>query len=185
MIPPRKLRRAKRLRSRAGFTLAELMIVATLMGIIGSLLTALLVRQQRFHRAVAALADSRARMRDVETILPTDLRGISTVGGDLYAFSDTSIQFRAFTGASVLCGQPSLTVAEVPPKTMAIPTGATNQVGTVLTAWINAPLVNDQIFIYDDSSSAGNADDAWQRLTITAVDSNTDFSPNTCLSTNS
>jgi prepilin-type N-terminal cleavage/methylation domain-containing protein len=176
--------RGPRRRSRAGFTLAELMIVATLMGIIGALLTALLVRQQRFHRAVAALADSRARMRDIETILPTDLRGISTVGGDLYEISDTSIQFRAFTGASVLCAMPSTTLIEVPPKVMAIPTGATNQVGTVLTAWINAPLANDQVFIYNDSSSQGNADDSWQRLTVSTVDSSTDFSPNACLSTN-
>lgn len=180
--PSRRVRRA----SRAGFTLTELMIVATLMGIIGSLLTALLVRQQRFHRAVSALADSRARMRDIETILPTDLRSISSVAGDLYAISDTSIQFRAFTGASVLCayvsGQP--TKIELPPKSMVIPTGATNQQGTVLTAWINPPAIGDQVFMYNDSTSSGNADDSWTQFTITDTVSSGNFSSNSCLSSN-
>ncbi len=177
--------RARRL-SRAGFTLAELMITATLMGIIGALLTSLLVRQQRFHRAVSDIADARSRMRDIETILPTDMRGMSTVGGDLYAFSESSLQFRAFTGASVLCafvaGQP--TIIEIPPKSMTIPPGATNQVGTVLTAWINPPAVGDQVFLYNDSIASGNADDSWTPFTVSAVASSTNFTPNSCLSTN-
>lgn len=180
-----RLRRSRWL-SRAGFTLTELMIVATLMGIIGSLLTALLVRQQRFHRAVAAMADARARMRDIQTILPTDLRSISTVGRDLFAISDTSIQFRAFTGASVLCAYVAgqTTKIELPPKTMVIPAGATNQVGTVLTAWINPPAVGDQVFLYNDSLLAGNADDTWTPFSITDTASATSFVPNSCLSTN-
>jgi prepilin-type N-terminal cleavage/methylation domain-containing protein len=43
-----------------GFTLIEMMIVVSLLGIIGTMLTTILVRQQRFHRAVATLSDSRA-----------------------------------------------------------------------------------------------------------------------------
>ena len=190
MTASRRVRRPKsqwRRRTRSGFTLAELMITATLMGLIGAMLTALLVRQQRFHRAISDIADARSRMRDIETILPTYLRGISTVAGDLYAFSDTSIQFRAFTGASVLCayvsGQP--TKIELPPKSMVIPSGASNQVGTVLTAWINPPAVGDQVFLYNDSTSSGNADDSWTNFTITDTVSSTDFSPNSCLSSNS
>jgi prepilin-type N-terminal cleavage/methylation domain-containing protein len=187
MILSRRSRGRTRRLSRAGFTLAELMITATLMGIIGALLSSLLVRQQRFHRAVSDIADARSRMRDIETILPTDMRGISTVAGDLYAYSDTSLQFRAFTGASVLCayvaGQP--TKIEVPPKSMSIPTGATNQVGTVLTAWINPPAIGDQVFLYNDSIASGNADDSWTNFTITDTVSATNFTPNSCLSSNS
>ena len=173
-------------RARGGFTLAEVMIVATLMGLIGSMLTVVLVRQQRFHRAVASLTDARARMRDIETIMPTDMRGISTVAGDIYVMHANEIQFRAFTGASALCsyvaGQP--TKIELPPKVMVVPPLATNIVPTVITSWINAPLVGDQVFIYNDSLLTGNADDTWTRFTITALDSSTDFAPNSCLSTN-
>ena len=173
-------------RTRGGFTLAEVLIVATLMGLIGSMLTTVLVRQQRFHRAVTSMTDARARMRDIETIMPTDMRGISTVAGDVYVLHENELQFRAFTGASVLCsyvaGQP--TKIELPPKVMVVPAGASNNFPTVLTSWINAPLVGDQVFLYNDSTSAGNADDSWTLFTITALDSNTAFGPNSCLSTN-
>ena len=76
-------RRRPQPRRRSGLTLIELMVVAVLLSIIGAMLTALLVRQQRFHRAVTSVTDSRARMRDIATILPTDLRSVSTVDGDL------------------------------------------------------------------------------------------------------
>jgi hypothetical protein len=143
------------------------MIVVVLMGLIGSMLTSLLMRQQSFHRAVATIADARARMRDVATILPTDMRSISTVGGDILALSDTSLQFRAFVGASVLCsyvvGSP--TVVELVPKTLAS--------GNVLTAWINPPAPGDMIYLYNDGTEAGNSDDTWTPIAITDTASST------------
>jgi len=146
-------------RRRAGFTLTELMIVVVLLGIIGTALTLLLMRQQRFHRAVVSVTDSRARMRDIATILPTDLRSISTVADDILAFSSTSIQFRAFIGTSVLCNYASATVIEIPPKALAS--------GNVLTAWINPPVPGDVAFMYDEGTEEGNADDLWGRFVIT------------------
>ena len=152
--------RVHRARTRAGFTLTELMIVVVLVGLIGSMLTTLLMRQQSFHRAVASVADARARMRDVATIVPTDMRSISTVGGDVLALSDTSIQFRAFVGASVLCsyvgGSP--TIIELPPKTLAD--------SSVLTAWINPPRPGDIAFLYNDGTLSGNQDDSWTPIAI-------------------
>jgi prepilin-type N-terminal cleavage/methylation domain-containing protein len=153
-------------RDRGGFTLIELMIVVALLGIIGAMLTTILVRQQRFHRAVANLTDSRARMRDISTIMPTDLRSVSTAGKDLLAISDTSMQFRAFVGASIMCRFSSATVVELPPKSLAS--------GTVLTAWINPPAPNDIMYLYDDGIAGGNADDAWMPYTITDTTSATD-----------
>jgi prepilin-type N-terminal cleavage/methylation domain-containing protein len=153
--------RHMRLRARAGFTLTELMIVVVLVGLVGSMLTTLLMRQQSFHRAVASVADARARMRDVATILPTDMRSISTVGGDVLAMSDTSLQFRAFVGASVLCkyvtGSP--TIIELPPRTLAD--------SSVLTAWINPPGAGDMAFLYNDGALSGNQDDSWTPIAIT------------------
>ena len=159
--------RPRRLRNRAGFTLTELMIVTVLIGLIGSMITAVLMRQQSFHRAVATVADARARMRDVATILPTDMRSISTVGGDVLALSDTSLQFRAFVGASVLCGYVvgSPALIELPPRTLAS--------GNVLTAWINPPAPGDIAFLYNDGTTAGNADDSWTPIQITDTTSST------------
>jgi hypothetical protein len=132
------------------------------------------------------MTDARARMRDIEAIMPTDLRGISSVAGDIYTMAPNELQFRAFSGASVLCSYVvgAATVIELPPNAMVVPDSARNAFGTVLTSWINAPVVGDQVFLYSDSTAAGNSDDSWTHFTITAVDSSTDFGPNSCLSTN-
>lgn len=163
-----------RSRRRGGFTMIELLIVVALLGIIGTMLTTILVRQQRFHRAVASVADSRARMRDIATIMPTDLRSISTAGRDLLAISDTSMQFRAFVGASVLCRYSAATVIELPPKLLAS--------GNVLTAWINPPAPNDIVYLYDEGTLNGNVDDSWLPITITDTASSTNSA--WCPSTN-
>jgi hypothetical protein len=144
----------------------ELLIVVALLGIIGTMLTTILVRQQRFHRAVASVTDSRARMRDIATIMPTDLRSISTAGKDLLVISDTSMQFRAFVGASVLCRYNGANVIQLPPKVLAS--------GNVLSAWINPPAPDDIVYLYDEGTQGGNVDDAWVPITITDTASATD-----------
>lgn len=148
--------------------MVELLIVMSLLGLIGTMITMILVRQQRFYRVVTSITDARARMRDVATILPTDLRGTSTIGGDVLALSDSALQFRAFVGTAVLCryvpGSP--TVVELPPRVLAS--------GNVLTAWINPPAPQDIAFLYNDSTSAGNADDSWTEFTVTDTTSGTD-----------
>jgi prepilin-type N-terminal cleavage/methylation domain-containing protein len=153
------------LRARPGFTLTELMIVVVLLGLIGTMLTAVLVRQQRFHRAVMSLTDARARMRDVATILPTDLRSMSSVGNDILSFTDTSLQFRAFIGTSILCRYNTTTIVELPPKIMAS--------GNVISAWINPPTKDDVAFIYNEGTEAGNADDDWTPFVIDTVTTTT------------
>jgi prepilin-type N-terminal cleavage/methylation domain-containing protein len=148
---------------RHGFTLIELMIVVSLLAIIGTMLTTLLVRQQRFHRAVTGVTDARARMRDIATILPTDLRGISTAGRDIMEITDTSMQFRAFIGTAIMCRFATANgvapaIVELPPKSLASK--------NVLTSWINPPAPNDIAYLYDDGVLSGNADDSWQPFTI-------------------
>jgi prepilin-type N-terminal cleavage/methylation domain-containing protein len=160
-------------RQRAGFTLIEIMIAVTLLGIIGAVLTTVLVRQQRFHRAVAQVTDARARMRDIATILPTDLRSISTAGRDILGISDTSVQFRAFVGSAVLCryatGAGSTpAIIELPPQELASE--------NVLASWINPPQPNDIAYLYNDSTSAGNIDDSWTPFTISDTASAADAS---------
>lgn len=153
-------------RAQRGFTLIEIMIAVTLLGIIGSILTMVLVRQQRFHRAVAQVTDARARMRDIATILPTDLRSISTAGKDILAISDTSMQFRAFVGSAIVCNYASTTIIDLPPQELAS--------GNVLASWINPPQVDDVAYLYDSGTEAGNADDTWKTTRITAVASAAD-----------
>jgi hypothetical protein len=157
-----KTNRKPNVRRGAGFSLVEILIVITLLGLIGTMLTSVLVRQQRFHRAVTSMTDARARMRDVATILPTDLRGLSSIGGDLLAFSDTSLQFRAFLGTSILCDFRTTQIISIPPKVLASK--------NVISAWIYPPAANDIAFIYDEGTEAGNADDLWRGYILTATD---------------
>ena len=145
-------------RGRRGVTLIELIMVLTVLGIVGGLLTNVLIKQQRFNRALTETADSRSRMRDIATILPTDLRGASSIGRDILTIGLTSMQFRSSIGSSVLCRLAGA-VIELPPTTLAS--------GQVLTAWINPPQPGDVVFIYDDGAGRGNADDSWTQFTIT------------------
>ena len=158
---------------RRGFTLIEIMIAVTLLGIIGSILTAVLVRQQRFHRAVAQVTDARARMRDIATILPTDLRSISTAGRDILGISDTSIQFRAFVGSAIVCNYNGARTIELPPQELAS--------GNVLASWINPPQPNDIAYLYDSGTEAGNLDDTWGSFVVTdtASEANSAWCPTT------
>ena len=147
-----------RLRSRRGLTLIELMIAMTLFAFIGGLLISVMLRQQRFQRAIADVTDSRARMRDIATIIPTDLRGTSTVGGDLLSIGTNALQFRAAIGSSALCGYANATTIELPPKALSS--------GNVITSWINPPAPGDVVFIYNEGAAAGNVDDTWSEFTV-------------------
>ena len=153
-------------RRRSGLTLIELMVVVTLIAVIGTMLTTLLMRQQRFHRAVSSVTDARARMRDIATILPTDIRSISSAGADILAMDVNSMQFRAFIGSAILCRYGAAQVIELPPQNLAS--------GNVLTAWITPPVPGDIAFMYDDGPAAGNSDDTWGMYSITDTTSAAD-----------
>jgi prepilin-type N-terminal cleavage/methylation domain-containing protein len=99
MLTTNLIRRAHR----AGFTLVELLIAMTLMGIIGGAIVTLLLRQQRFYNGTNELIQTRQQIRQAAAMLPSDLRGISSVGGDIYAMTDSSIDFRSVFGSSVAC----------------------------------------------------------------------------------
>jgi prepilin-type N-terminal cleavage/methylation domain-containing protein len=177
MTMPRRPRSHRRRHSRGaptrrylGFTLIELMIAVTLLGIIGTLLTGILTRQQRFHHAVMNVTDARARMRDIATILPTDLRGISTAGKDILSVSDTSIQFRAFVGTSIVCKWATAdgtnpAILELPPTELAS--------GNILASWINPPAPDDIAYLYDQGTKDGNIDDTWDHYRISDTTSGT------------
>ncbi len=146
-------------RTRRGVTLIELVIALTVLAVVGGVLTNVLIKQQRFNRALTETADSRSRMRDIATILPTDLRGASSIGRDILSVDMNSMQFRSAIGSSVLCRFGGGAVIELPPATLAS--------GQVLTAWINPPKPGDIAFIYDDGTGRGNVDDSWAQFIIT------------------
>ncbi len=90
------VRRAK------GFTLIELTVVLAIVGIIGSTIGLLLMRQQRFYRGTGELITTRQGVRDAIDVLTTDIRGMS-VGDTARLLADSAMEFFASIGTSVVC----------------------------------------------------------------------------------
>ncbi|HWE41786.1 MAG TPA: hypothetical protein VG432_04730 [Gemmatimonadaceae bacterium] len=154
------LRLKSRRAARAGVSLAELLVVLVILGLVGSVIMRVVLRQQRFYASAAELTSTRADLRDLATALPSDLRAISSVGGDIYAMSDSSIDFRLTTGISTVC-QIGAGYVIVPPASLTSRSG--------VTSWTAAPVSGDSVLIYDEGATTAISDDAWRAYKITAA----------------
>lgn len=128
---------------RDGFTLVELIVTLVLVGIVGAALTAALVKQQRFYGHASEVVTVRGHMREAASILPIELRNISSVAGDISALSDSAIEFRSTYGSSLVCEAAGTTVT-LPPIAL--------WSGNVLTAFLGEPDVGDTVFAYDSAA---------------------------------
>lgn len=150
---------------RQGFTLVEMLVVMVLLTIIGGSLMGVLAKQQRFYQGTSDLGDLRSQLRQAEAVMSNDLRGLSSVGNDITAMTDSSIDFNYTIGSSIACAKPGNTIT-LPPSTLAN--------GTTLTSWIQAPEVGDTVYVFDDgTSTATSLDDTWPKYAITGIDSTT------------
>lgn len=152
---------------RGGFTLVELMVTLVMLSVVMGTMTMVLVRQQRFYAGIGGVIQTRAQVRQALGLLPGELRALSPSQGDIYAMTDSSIEFRAIVGSSIYCQKSILTPNAIilPPVSLAR--------GNTLTTWLSRPVVGDSILILDDSTSTLVSDDAWRARKITAVDSGT------------
>lgn len=139
---------------RGGFTLIEILVISVLTVIVLAGLTTTLMRQQRFYRGTAEVIDTRSQVRQAVGILPFDLRGISTSGGDLLEMSDTSMVFRATIGSSIVCLKVGGATLVLPPVDLAS--------GNTLTSWSLEPGPGDTAFVYDDGPTNAATDDEWR-----------------------
>src|SRR5438128_11008450 len=137
---------------RAGFTLVELIITMVLMSLVGGAIVQLLLRQQRFYNSTTDLIQTRQQIRQAAAMLPSDLRGISSIGGDIYAMSDSALEFRSVFGSSVVCVNTGRRLSTVP---RVLATRAT------MTNWARPPAVGDSLLVYNDGPNLAGADDAW------------------------
>jgi type II secretory pathway pseudopilin PulG len=148
--------------SGAGFTMIELLIGMVLMGLVGTALVTLLLRQQRFYNSTNDITLTRQQIRQAVAMLPSDLKGISSSGKDIYVMTDSSLEFRAVYGSSIACvvnagGHYVTTV----PQTLAK--------GSVMTNWAVLPVAGDSVAIYNDSTNLNVTDDAWSLYQIKQV----------------
>ena len=144
---------------RRGFTLTELMITVVLFGLVMAVLMNVIVRQQRFYRGANDIIDTRTQIRQAASVLPLDLRAVSSVGADIKAISDSSITVLATIGTAIICGTGG-TEFQVPPLGISRHT---------LTSWHSIPVRGDSVFVYDEGGLRGSEDDSWQRVRVDTI----------------
>ena len=152
----------RRQRRRLGMTLLELLISLIMVGLVGGLVVGFLLKQQRFYAGANEILQTRTQVRQAASMMPSDLRSISSSGGDIYAMTDTSIDFRSTFGSSYICKSDgkNLQIA-IPPVNLAK--------GSMLTTWTQTPVANDSFALYVDSTSTAARDDSWSMHRITLV----------------
>jgi prepilin-type N-terminal cleavage/methylation domain-containing protein len=138
---------------RSAFSLIEICVVLAIIGVIGSTLGAVLMRQQRFFRGTSELITTRQSVRDALEVLTTDVRGMS-VADTARLLTDSAFEFFSTIGISVVCQ--ALSSAEV---------GVSPAVIGGLTSFASQPDTGDLALFYVDSGPAG---ERWRRYRIVA-----------------
>jgi prepilin-type N-terminal cleavage/methylation domain-containing protein len=152
-------------RSRRGFTLPELMVTIVILGLLGTAVANLMLKQQRFYQRTNEEMTVRRNLRKALVMLPTELQGLSSPGGDVSAFSSSAITFHSILGMSIVCAKGSSTQIDVPPV---------NTARTTTSSWYTLPAVGDTLYALRNDSS-GVDGDYWSAHRITAVASNATY----------
>lgn len=147
-------------RARRGFSLVELIVILALSTVVIGGLTSVLVRQQRFYRGTADLIETRSQIRQAAGIIPSDLRGVSTIGGDILEITDTSMVFWATIGQAVTCvGVPGSYTISIPPLTLSN--------NNTLASFTMTPAAGDSVWVYQNGATEAASDDHWEAYGIT------------------
>jgi prepilin-type N-terminal cleavage/methylation domain-containing protein len=153
---------------RRGLTLPELLIAIIMLAIVGGGLTRVMIKQQQFYKDASKTAESKRELRLGATVLPTELRSISSSGGDILTMSESEVKLRAYTGSSIICARNATDEIWLPP---------TNLARHTLTSWSTRPDVGDTVFVYNENILKGSEDDLWEMRTILAKDLSTTACP--------
>jgi hypothetical protein len=153
------------LKARRGLTLPELLVAFLLLAIVGGGLTRVMIKQQQFYKDARATAGAKRELRLGASVLPFELRSVSSSGGDILSMSEGELTMRAYTGTSVICAiSGSRDDIWIPP---------TNLAKHTLTTFIsssNKPQDGDTIFIFNEGAELGSQDDTWLKRRITGAD---------------
>jgi prepilin-type N-terminal cleavage/methylation domain-containing protein len=162
--------------ARRGFTLAEMAVALLLFSLIGGGILTLVMRQQRFYRSTADVIQLQGQLRQGASVLPLDLRTVSTsdtlvntllttkYNADIYTKNDWSIEFRRVFGSSLICAKR----AAAPLDTITLYPKATDSTAA-LSSWGIPPILGDSVLILDERSLLGDGDDKWVAYEVRGV----------------
>lgn len=148
---------------RRGFTLVELLFTITLLGMVGAALISLLTHQQRFYRDASSTVNVRRELRGAASLLPTEVRALSSSGEDVLEMNPSSFAFRANIGSSMICDRSTMT-----PGTFLLPPQGL-KAGNALSSWYAAPAAGDAVFVFDEGAATGAEDDSWFATTVVSM----------------
>ena len=137
---------------RRGLSLAELVVVIALAGLVGGTIMSTITRQQRFYRGASELLYVREGVRDAMEVLSTDVRATS-VADTVRLAADSAVEFFATIGASVVC--------QITSNDVGLP--AAHPSGNSLSAFLVEPDTGDLALFHLDSAGAN---ERWERRRI-------------------
>lgn len=146
------------MRSRAGFTLVELLIALTLLGIVGAVTVRLLSDTQRVTTAQGERAHMQATTRVGALVMPTELREINPAMGDITAMSDTSIEYRGMRNLGISCTAPT-------------PTSVVLWASSV--GGLRPFAANDSVLVFVEVDKNEDIDDRWGLAAVQSVSNGT------------
>lgn len=146
--------------ARRGTSLVELLVALALFGIVGAATLRSLDRQARFHSGVLAILESRAQHAAAHEAVAVELRGASTMAGDISRLSDSSIVFRLPVGAGVACDLAGGAIDLAPDSVSA---------GQVFARFRTSPQAGDTAWLFDEGPTDVAADDSWFGVAVTSV----------------
>lgn len=155
---PRQLTR--RSVNRRGLTLPELLIAMLLLAIVGGGITRVMMKQQQYYKDASKSVGAKREMRLGASVLPSELRSISSAGGDIISMSESEMVLRAYTGSAVICAIAGNDIWLVP----------RNLARHTLTTYVTTPTDGDTVFIYNENMLRGSQDDTWEKRVIDGTD---------------
>jgi prepilin-type N-terminal cleavage/methylation domain-containing protein len=152
-------------RARRGFTMIELLVALTLLGLVSAALYRVLVNNQRLYLAQTQRIDLSQNIRAAANILPAEFRELDAADGDITAMTATSIQIRAMRWVSFVCVAPLLAGVNAN-LTMTIRGGQTGQPMFFGSRGIRT---TDSMLVYLDGDPTTRNDDYFVPAQITAA----------------
>ena len=156
-------------RVRRGLSLVEIMVALVLTGIVSGVIMRVIQRQQRFYQGVNQIVVQRSQLRQATSVLPIDLRAMSSVGNDILVASDSSIVFNVTVGTGAVCELSGNAAVAMPPEVLFSGQSITSWYGYGKPDPKNKPKSAYTVYIYNDSSSLGNQDDVWSPFVLADV----------------
>lgn len=149
------------LRSDAGFTLVEVLVVLVIGSfVLGAVYEIMISQSQAFGRQ-GEIVDVQNSLRSTAVLLTTELRAVDAQ--DLYSMDASSLHLRSYTGSGIICGKDA----------------ASRRFALIDTSGGFTSTPGDSVLVLS-VGGAGSADDEWKVFPATEVGTGPDLGVSTC-----